>query len=299
MTAHPKIDPVTGEMHFFGYGFVPPFLTYHVVAADGTLRHSDVIELPGPVMIHDFAITERDAVFWVLPVVFCIEDAIKSVQGDEAVFPFRWDPSYGSRVGIMPLGGAGSSIRWVDIDPCYVFHGTNAFRDGDDVVLDVCRLPSAFSDTSSLEPSALHRWTISTAGAELAFSDQTLSEEQMDLPSIDRRYTGRRNRYGYYAAFDGSAPGGLDFAGVNRLDHDRGVLDRWEPGSLYRAGEVVFVPGGTSEGDGWLLTFAYDRSRDTSDMIVLDATDVTTGPVAQVHLPTRVPYGFHGTWVPA
>ncbi len=38
-TAHPKIDPATGRLHSFGYGFVPPYLTYHVTEPDGTLSH--------------------------------------------------------------------------------------------------------------------------------------------------------------------------------------------------------------------------------------------------------------------
>jgi carotenoid cleavage dioxygenase-like enzyme len=90
---------------------------------------------------------------------------------------------------------------------------------------------------------------------------------------------------------------GFEFAGVNHLDHTTGQLDRWEPGPHYRAGEVVFAPRGTDEGDGWLLCFAYDRTRDASDFVVLDAMDVASGPVAHIKLPGRVPHGFHGWWL--
>ncbi len=298
MTAHPKIDPVTGEMHFFGYGFVPPYLTYHVAAADGTLRHSEEVAVPAPLMIHDFAITETDAIFWALPVVFSMPDALRMVKG-EKVFPFRWDPSVASRVGVMPLGGPASAITWVDIDPCFVFHGANAYRDGSKVVLDVCRQASAFKDGRDLEPSAAHRWTIDLAGPTPRFTDVVTADVRMDLPGIDRRFVGRRHRYAWYAGIEQDGSYGFDMAGVNRLDQDTGQLDRWDPGPLYRAGEVVFVPASPSaaEGEGWLLCFAYDRSRDASDFIVLDATDVAAGPVARVQLPARVPYGFHGWWV--
>lgn len=70
MTAHPKIDPATGEMHFFGYGFVDPLLTYHVADTDGLLVRSEPVALEAPVMIHDFAITDRDVVFWIGLVMF-------------------------------------------------------------------------------------------------------------------------------------------------------------------------------------------------------------------------------------
>src|SRR4051794_8485239 len=169
VTAHPKIDPVTGRAHFFGYGFVAPFLTYHVAEADGTLVHSEEIAVPGPTMIHDFAITDRDVIFWDLPVVFDLDLALKGEM------PFRWDPSYGARVGVMPLGGPASALRWVDIEPCYGFHGTNAFRDGDDIVLDVGRLPSMFDQGGSQavsNASLLHRWTIDTSSAALTFREQ-------------------------------------------------------------------------------------------------------------------------------
>src|SRR5690606_27120317 len=99
------------------------------------------IDLPHSVMMHDFAITGTDAVFWDLPVVFDL-DAAAAYIADPAsgAFPYRWQPEDGARLGVMPLAGGAGSIRWFEIDPCFVFHGVNAFRDGDRVVLDVCRL---------------------------------------------------------------------------------------------------------------------------------------------------------------
>jgi len=121
----------------------------------------------------------------------------------------------------------------------------------------------------------------------------------MDLPAIDRRFVGRDQRWAWYVTIDDEGPAGFEFAGIARLDHRRGVVDdRWEPGDHYRAGEVVLVPRGPAEGDAWALTFAYDRTSDTSDLVVLDAMDLARGPVARVRLPRRVPYGFHGWWLP-
>jgi carotenoid cleavage dioxygenase len=302
MTAHPKIDPVTGDMHFFGYGFAPPYLTYHVVGADGALRHSEEVAIPRAVMMHDFAITESDVVFWDFPMLFSMDDALAAVSGAGGGFPFRWTPDAGSRLGVMPLGGPARAIRWVEIEPCYMFHGTNAHREGDRVVLDGCWLPSALIDDDD-RPSAVRRWTIDTGPVgstqPLRVSDVVTSDIQMDLPGIDRRFVGRRQRYGWFAEVDDDGPVGFEFAGVTRLDHDSGEVDRWDPGPHYRAGEVVLVPRGKEEGDAWALTFAYDRTRDTSDLVVLDAMDLAAGPVGRVRLPRRVPYGFHGWWVPS
>ena len=299
MTAHPKVDPSTGDLHFFGYGFVPPYLTYHVAAADGSLVHSEPVEVKGPTMVHDFAITERDVVFWDLPVVFDMQAAIAAVTGDGTGFPFRWDPSYGARLGVMPLGGPAAAIRWAEIEPCMVFHGVNAHRDGDAVVVDVCRLPSAFSDAGDLGRSTTHRWRIDTASATPTVAQEVLADVEQDLPTIDRRFTGRPHRHAWYAAVGHDETGAVDFVGVHHLDHRTGQLTGWDPGPGERVAETVFVPatGDAGEGEGWMLGYTYDLATDRSDLVVLDALDVARGPVARVHLPVRVPYGFHGTFV--
>jgi carotenoid cleavage dioxygenase-like enzyme len=301
MTAHPKIDPATGRMHFFGYGFVPPYLTYHVAAADGTLEYSAEIAVAGPTMMHDFAITETDAVFWELPVVFDLEAAVAMVSGGEPDpgFGFRWDPSYGARIGVMPLEGPTSAIRWVEIDPCFVFHGVNAHRDGGELVLDVCVLPSAFGPGGELGVSTPHRWRIDTSGPELSFRDEVLTDQPMDLPSIDQRFAGRQSRHGWYLVSDMSGEFPVEFSGLARRDDSDGTFDTFTPDPSVRVNECTFVPSGPGEGEGWMLTYAWDRARGASDLLILDALNMAAGPVAAVHLPTRVPYGFHGTWVPA
>ena len=297
MTAHPKLDPDTGELHFFGYGFVPPYLTYHVADASGALRLSQEVQVGGPTMMHDFAVTDRDVLFWELPVVFDLDAALQAVRGVEGEFGFRWDPSYGARIGVMPLGGPTSEIRWVEIDPCFAFHGVNAHRDGDRIVLDLCVMPEAFGDDDG--DSLPHRWTIDTGGEQLRFHDEQLTDRPMDLPAIDRRHTGRRNRHAWYLLTE-SLPGfPVEFAGLGRRDDRDGTFDEYLPGPGERVNEGVIVPAGDGEGEGWLLTFAWDRARGASDLLVLDALDLAAGPVARVHLPVRVPYGFHGTWVPS
>jgi carotenoid cleavage dioxygenase-like enzyme len=302
MTAHPKIDPATGKMHFFGYGFVPPYLTYHVADAAGQLEYSAEVTVAGPTMIHDFAVTDTDAIFWELPVVFDLEAAVKALQpGNAGTFPFKWQESYGARIGIMPLGGPTSAIRWVEIPPCYVFHGVNAYREGTKVVLEVCRIPSMFKDGADLDKtasvSAIHRWTIETAGPELVWSDEIISDVQMDLPSIDRRHTGRAHANAWFLTVDDSGPSELDFGGLCRRAHD-GTLDRWDAGPALRPNEGFFVPSGPADGEGWILTYVWDRARDASDLAVFDALEMAKGPIARVHLPVRVPYGFHAVWVP-
>lgn len=198
----------------------------------------------------------------------------------------------------MPLAGPTSAIRWVEIEPCYVFHGVNAFRDVDDVVIDVCRLPSMFSAEPEKRPNAIHRWTVGTAGEQLTFRDERLSDEQMDLPALDRRRVGRAHDNAWYLHFE-SIDGVDEFTGISRRETRSGAMDRYEPGKRIRMNEGTVVPDGKGDGEGWLLAYGWDRARGASDLMVFEALDMARGPVATVHLPVRVPYGFHGWWLPA
>src|SRR5690606_11039363 len=227
--------------------------------------YSAEIEVAGPTMIHDFAITDTDAIFWELPVVFDLDLAIAAVSGDgEGQMPFLWDPSYGARVGIMPLEGPTSAIRWVEIDPCYSFHGVNAHRDGDDVVLDLCVMPTMFQEGGDLGTSLPHRWTIGTGGDALSFTDEALTAAGMDLPAIDRRFAGRPSNQAWYLRTEPDGDYEIEFSGLWRRDEQSGAFDTYAPGPGERVNEAVFVPVDEGEGEGWLLTYAWDRARDAT-----------------------------------
>ncbi len=299
MTAHPKIDPATGEMHFFGYNFDEPYLRYHVADRNGVLVTTEAVPVSKPTMIHDFAITDRDVVFWEMPVLFDMNLAVKMVSTPRStIMPFVWTPSYGSRIGIMPLGGPASAIRWVEIENCYVFHGMNAFRDGDDVVVDVSRMASVFDGSALGPPPRLHRWTINTAGASLRFRDEQRSDTIADLPSIDRRFTGRKYRHGWRVETTGRTDT-VELAGAVHVDARTGEETRWDPGPRYASGEWLFVATGDEEGDGVVMTYVHDKAENRTHLVLLRADDIAAGPLARIALPQRVPYGFHATWLPS
>lgn len=300
MTAHPKVDPVTGRMHFFGYDVLSPTVTYYSTTADGAMQTVTPVALDRATMIHDFAITDREAVFWIGPVVFGSNP--DNLYPD---VPFTWDPKAPSRIGVLPLDGSAEQMRWVDIPPCFVFHGLNAHREGDEIVLYVHRMDEAFGVHGDLLPARLTEWRIGTAGPELTFTERTVFERPMDLPTHDRRLTGRQVRNGWCVTGGDLVPTdeGPELAGIVRVDLRDGTEDRWEPGEVLRGGEAFFVPadpgadGSKDEGEGWLLSYIWDRSTDLSGLGVFDALDVAAGPIAQVKLPVRVPFGFHGTWI--
>jgi carotenoid cleavage oxygenase len=289
-TAHPKRDPVSGELHaisyFWGWGNK---VQYSVIDVGGRVRKTVDVEVGGPVSIHDMSLTERFAVIYDLPVVFDLEAATSGIG-----FPYRWDPDYRSRVGLLEREGS-DEVRWFDVDPCYVFHPMNAYDDGAKVVLDVVRHPRMF-ETSLLGPdegpATLDRWTLDLANSKL--HAETLDDHDQEFPRVDERVVSLRHRFGYAGAtIDGEGA-------LIKHDLDRGTS---EVRPLRTGGgecEAVFVPAAldADEDEGWVLSLIYDADRDASDLLVLNASDFTGEPQAVVHLPVRVPFGFHGNWVP-
>ncbi len=161
MTAHPKICPLTGELHFFGYGnLFAPHVTYHRADADGRLVIDRPLDVPALTMMHDFALTANYVVFMDLPIVFDVEIA-QSGSGD---MPYRWDDSYGARFGVLRRDDPYGEVRWFDIDPCYVFHVANAHDDGAVLTLQAVRYPELWRDNAGFDAQGvMWTWTIDLA----------------------------------------------------------------------------------------------------------------------------------------
>lgn len=194
MTAHPKEDPATGGLHLFGTGFTPPYLTYHRVTAEGLLLDSRPVDVPGPTMMHDFAVTEHHIVWMDLPVV--LDPALAGRGG----MPYRWNETYGARLGVMSRSPGSTDVRWYAIDPCYIFHVGNAHEDVQGrIVLDAVRYdragfhrtwtdiggPSAVGEPGLAAPhrapSVLHRWTLDPATGQV--TEAQLDDRAAEYPT--------------------------------------------------------------------------------------------------------------------
>jgi carotenoid cleavage dioxygenase-like enzyme len=296
-TAHPKVDPVTGEMMFFGYSlFEPPYLLYSIVSATGELLRTVPIEIPVGVMMHDFAITDRYTIFLDLPYTYRPE----RIQKGESAFMFESDRP--SRIGILPRYGDNNNIRWFESPSCYVFHTLNAYEEGDEVVLFACRMSSCnvLSPEQPLNDphvniSRMYCWRLNLTSGKV--SEQILDEVPSEFPRVNEQFLGRKTRYGY-AGKVAPTPMPL-FDGLIKYDLSNNQSWTYKFGLGRYGGEAVFAPriGATAEDDGWLLTFVRDEELGTSELLVLTAQDLTAEPVARVLIPQRVPYGFHAVWI--
>jgi carotenoid cleavage dioxygenase len=295
MTAHPKVDPATGEMVFFGASPFPPFLRVHAAGPDGRLTWSTEVDLPAAVMMHDFVITETKVVIFDLPAVMDVQALIAGGTG------FYWDADRGARIGVLERGAPGSSIRWIEVEPFWVFHFLNAHDVAGTDAIEVvgCRssqLNASFDETE-VDPSVrpmLHRWRIDLVTGRV--TDEQLDDRPTDFPRINDAFAGRANRYGYGGHATGLAEGEPPFDGVTKFDLELGTTATRRYGPDQVCGEAVFAPDPSSDAEdgGWLLNFVHDRASDRSDVVVLDAG--TLDEVARVHLPRRVPFGFHGSF---
>ncbi len=296
-TAHPKFDPATGELHAVCYAYPDnaDFVQYVVIGPDGRVKSTTEIAVPDMPMVHDMSLTENYAVIYDLPITVDIELAMQSQ------FPFRWNPDHAARVGLMPRGGTSDQIIWCDAPMKYVFHPLNAYEDtNDDVIIDLCTYERTFS--SDLKgpfgdlPPTLDRWTINPTSRKV--SEQRIDDRAHEFPRHNPKVGLRQHRYGYtmLVGEDNDPTTGM----TCKTDFVTGTTSLHDYGPGRTGAEPIFVPraDGVDEDDGWLMTVVYDAGRDTSDLVLVDARDMSAPPVATVQLPQRVPMGFHGNWVP-
>ena len=295
-SAHPHLDPLTGEMHAIVYNPREPTTIHHVVvAADGRVRREEPVRVSHGPMIHDCAITARFVVILDLPVTFSLSALIAG-----SMFPFRWNPSHPARVGLLPRDGAGSEVIWCDVDPCYVFHVANAY-DADDgsVVLDAAAYDSMFAPGPIAPRGAFERWTIDPVARGVR--RDVIDQHPQDFPRIDERRFGQHYRYAYAMMLPETAdPAFTGATSLIKHDLQTGVRSVHSMGPHRYPGEFVFVPAhaAAAEDEGWLIGLAVSRIDQTTDLMIIDARDFEGEPLASIHIPHRIPPGFHGNWVP-
>ncbi|KAF3437909.1 hypothetical protein FNV43_RR20665 [Rhamnella rubrinervis] len=312
-TAHPKVDPFTGEMFTFGYSHTPPYITYRVISKDGFMHDPIPITVSEPIMMHDFAITENYAIFMDLPLYFRPKEMVKN---NTMIFTF--DSTKKSRFGVLPRYAKDELlIKWFELPNCFIFHNANAWEEEDEVVLITCRVENPNLDMvngtvkEKLEnfSNQLYemRFNLKTGLA----SQKKLSAPAVDFPRVNESYTGRKQRYVYGTILDNitKVTGIIKFdlhaepeiIGKTKLEVGGNVQGIYNLGPGRFGSEAIFVPrvpGVTSEeDDGYLIFFVHDEKSGKSSVHVIDAKTMSADPVAVVDLPQRVPYGFHAFFV--
>jgi carotenoid cleavage dioxygenase len=306
VSAHPKSDDRTGELLFFNYGKQAPYMHYGVVDDTNRLVHYVDVELPGPRLPHDMAFTENYVILNDFP-LFWDAGLLKL----NAHVP-RLHRDLPSRFAILPRRGQPGEIKWFEADPTYVLHFTNAFEDGDEIVLDgfFQGSPEPADDgiDHGMSPrwqrffrylsldgmqTRLHRWRFNLVTGTTR--EEQLSDSLTEFGMINPEYAGRDYRYTYAAT---GKPGWFLFDGLVRHDLHTGSEERFAFEDGVYGSETAMAPraGGTAEEDGYLVTITTDMNADASYCLVFDAARVADGPVCKLALPERVSSGTHCTW---
>lgn len=308
MSAHSKVDWATGELLFFDYGDEIPYLTFGVADPQGKLVHEVAIDLPGPRLPHDIGFTTNYAVLHDLP-FFHDMDVLR--RHKYRVLTFHRDIP--ARFGILPRRGQSHEIKWFECEPCYILHVTNCWEEGDWVVMDGCRSLNPMPDAQPgegelasmlaymrLEANA-YRWRFNLKTGEVREGD--IDDLNTEFNKANPIFAGVKGKYSYHQRIPLLHEGGhtLRFTGLVKYNNDTGQSTQWDYGPGVFGSEAVFAPKpgadrSSAEDDGYVITLVTDSNTWQSDCLVFDAGDIAQGPIARVHMPQRVPFGFHATW---
>jgi carotenoid cleavage dioxygenase len=306
-SAHPKIDPRTGEFVIHGYQPVPPYVQLYVLDREGACTLAEPVDTPYAVMMHDLALTENYVIFLLCPVTYDAEMLMTTGVFADCL---RWEPERGLKFGVRRRE-AGSPVRWFDAPtPGFIFHSGNAYEEGNKIVMDAC----TYLDGNALLGS-LRTWRTGVVRGNWAAKpflyeldlesgkcvEKQLDERSAEFPRLDDRLAGRKNRFGYATLNRTEQDDFLStWATVVKYDRSGGPSVIHDYGSAHWPGEPVFVPRSpdAAEDDGFVLNVVYDGREDRSYLAVLDARNLSGKPLAKAHLPHPLPVGFHGNFAP-
>lgn len=316
-TAHPKFDPVTGEMVFFGFaaqGETTPDIAYYEADRRGRLIHEAWFQAPYASMVHDFAVTQNFVVFPIIPLVSDLE-RLRAGQPH-----YAWDPGRDVYLGVLPRKGTAADVRWYRGANRFASHIMSAYDDGRHICIDTPVSASNyfpfFPDLSGApyDPARvrgyLSRWTIDTvsdpagssADGPAGFTETRLTDCAGEFPRMDDRFETLPYSWGVLGLYDvpGEQRPGGGFRWIATIDLPSRVTRRHYVGDDSSVSEPLFVPAHdrAGHGEGYVLAVAGRHAENRSDLLILDATRIDAPPVATVKIPLRIPYGLHGNWVP-
>lgn len=313
-TAHPKIDPVTGNLLAFSYeakGDGTPDMAYFELSPDGKLLKEIWFQAPYAAMVHDFAVTEHYVVFPLIPLTVDVERMKKGGPH------FQWQPDLPQLFAVLPRNGNAQAIRWFKgPKDSFQGHTLNAFDQDGKVYVDMpvtggnvfYFFPQADGAVPAPEdlPSSLMRWTFNLNDARDDVEPQPLTDYMCEFPRCDERYLGRPYEHGFVLAFDPTLPynpanGPMPFQFFNQLAHlnlKTGSTDAWFPGDNSCFQEPIFIPRSSDaeEADGYVVALLNVLDQARSELVILDSRDMANGPIARVKVPLRMRMSLHGCW---
>ncbi|KAK7311775.1 hypothetical protein RJT34_10123 [Clitoria ternatea] len=309
-TSHPKKVPGAGELVTLGVAATKPYAVVGTISADGMkLVHKVDLKLNRCSLCHDIGVTQRYNVILDFPLTI---DLSRLVRGGNLI---KYNKEDYARIGVMPRYGDANSIKWFEVEPNCTFHIINSFEDGQEVVVRGCRALDSLipgPDPSSKEFEWLSRcyeWRLNMQTGKVKEKDLCGDNVvYMDFPMINGNFIGMRNRYAYTQVVDPIASSTQDmpkYGGLAKLyfeeSHAEPIRVEWHmfEKNTFCSG-ATFVPRdeGVEEDDGWIITFVHNEDTNTSQVYIIDTKKFSGETVSRITMPRRVPYGFHGAYMP-
>lgn len=308
--AHPRIDPGDAEagrsprlVNFGVKAGLSSTITLYEFEPTGQLVHKTQHTIPGFAFLHDFAVTPHYAIFFQNPVSFNPLPYVLGFKG--AAECIRFNPKQPTQIIVIPRSG-NDPVQIFDAPACFVFHHANAFEENGQLVVDSI----GYQDFPSLDEGMGYQEVDFSTIPEgqlwrfiLDFKTQRVDAQCViprccEFPTQHPQTVGRPYRY-LYSGTAHAPLGNAPLQAILKHDFHTGQSQVWSAAPHGFASEPVFVPHpeGTAEDDGWLLSVFYDGARQSSEVVILDARDLTTGPLARLKLRHHIPYGLHGSFV--
>ncbi|KAL5079191.1 hypothetical protein RYX36_007612 [Vicia faba] len=294
MIAHPKVDPVDKNLYALSYDVVQkPYLKYFHFDSNGVKSPDVEIPLAEPTMMHDFAITENFVVVPDQQVVFKLGEMIRGGS------PVVYDKEKVSRFGVLLKNAQNASeMKWIEAPECFCFHLWNAWEENDEVVvIGSCMTPpdSIFNECDQSLKSVLSEIRLNmTTGKSTrrAIIDET-EHVNLEAGMVNKNKLGRKTQFAYLAL----AEPWPKVSGFAKVDLFTGEVKKYLYGQNRFGGEPLFLPNEDSENedDGYILAFVHDEKEWKSELQIVNALNLKIE--ASIPLPSRVPYGFHGTFI--
>lgn len=309
-SAHPHAVPSRRRIYNFGlrYGRKTILDIYELDDSGGSRRFPE-IPLAHTTMIHDFAATEKHLVFFAPPLRL---NPLRLLFGLDTIdSSLRWTPDAGTDVIIVPIDDPTHVTRFT-IDAFFHWHFLNAYERGNEIVVDVVTFPDFESNNwfgelvephpmSAYDAGELRRFILDP-GARRATSEPCW-DHPCEFPRVAPAVESTRHTVGWLAAYAASAGRRVDRLpdAIAKVEVDTGRSSVWtSDGGV--VSEPIFVPRadtgmGAHEDDGWVLALVYDPVSDASNITVLDARDLSSGPLARAWFDHHVPPTFHGAFM--
>jgi all-trans-8'-apo-beta-carotenal 15,15'-oxygenase len=303
-SAHPKIDPQTGEIYNFGVMFgKQSFLSLYKCDRQGKILRQGKIPLKGTPMIHDFVLAGPYLVFFISPVYLDVLPLLLRWKSySEAL---RWQPERGTQVLIVDRETL-QPLRQGEAEPWFQWHFSNGFVDPDGkIVVDVVRYAD-FQTNQFLKEVPSGQPKISAIGTlwRLRLNPQTaaveetrrLNDRTCEFPSVSPAAVGKPARYTYLSARSDQSQSTDLFDAIACFDHRQETLALANLGPGRYPSEPLFAPDPHQTDQGWVLSVVYDAQQHTSEVWIFEGNALEREPICRIALPEAIAFSFHGTW---